>query len=408
MASDHGPLAPGQWPAVTHEEHPWDLHPVTGLSRQDTWRVGRPYRAAVPPRIATLDLRVSPAAAALAEEAAAAVSAFDAEHGGAVAPYAAILLRSESASSSEIEHLSASARKVAEAQVNGSGTEHAVMIVGNVAAMEAALRLSDRLDPEAVLAMHRELMRTSDPDIAGRYRDDQVWIGGSARLGAGSPHDADFVPPVADRVPGLVTDVMAFAARVDLPAVAQAAVAHAQFETIHPFSDGNGRTGRALLQAMLRAHRLTRSASVPLSSGLLSDPNRYFDALTAYREGEVDPIVECVARASLVGVQNGRALVADLQAVRALWAELLTGLRADAGARRLADKLFQQPVVSAPMARELLQISANEHRHLDALVERGILKTSQDHKTRNRTWRADHVLKALDDYAARAGRRRRG
>lgn len=396
------------WPPVGHEEVAWDVHPVSGLARQHTWRVGRPYRASVPPEIADLAVRVSPSTAALAEEAAAAVSAFDAEHGGAMTPYAAILLRSESASSSEIEHLSASARKVAEAQVNGTGTDHALMIVGNVDAMTAALSLADDLDTDAVLAMHRALMQQSDPDIAGRFRDDQVWIGGSAVMGAGSPHDADFVPPVAERVPGLVLDLMAFTRRFDLPGVAQAAVAHAQFETIHPFSDGNGRTGRALLQAMLRHLRLTRSVSVPLSSGLLTDTNGYFAALTAYREGVVDPIVECVARASLSGVANGRALVSDLEEVRDTWEGRLTGIRTDSAARRLAAALFQQPVVSAPLARQLLGIRANEHRHLDSLVERGILKTSVDYKSRNRTWRADDVLRALDQYAARAGRRRLG
>ncbi|TIF27544.1 Fic family protein, partial [Legionella pneumophila] len=130
------------------------------------------------------------------------------------------------------------------------------------------------------------------------------------------------------------------------------------FETIHPFSDGNGRTGRALLQAMLRHLRLTRSVSVPLSSGLLTDTNGYFAALTAYREGVVDPIVECVARASLSGVANGRALVSDLEEVRDTWEGRLTGIRADSAARRLAAALFQQPVVSAPLARQLLGIRA--------------------------------------------------
>lgn len=174
---------------------------------------------------------------------------------------------------------------MAEAEVNGSGTEHAVMIVGNVRAMEAALDRAGDLDVDAVLAMHRALMRESAPDIAGRLREDQVWIGGRSFMGAGSPHDADFVPPVAARVREAMEDLMAFVARDDLAAVVQSAVAHAQFETIHPFDDGNGRTGRALLQSMLRAKGVTRSVAVPLSSGLLRDAGAYVDALTAYRAG---------------------------------------------------------------------------------------------------------------------------
>ena len=110
--------------------------------------------------------------------------------------------------------------------------------------MREALDRAGKLDADAVLAMHHALLRLAEPDIAGRYRGDQVWIGRD-----NVPHQAEFVPPVAARVPAAMTDLMAFVARDNLPALAQAALAHAQFETIHPFSDGNGRTGRALLNA---------------------------------------------------------------------------------------------------------------------------------------------------------------
>ncbi|WP_277932448.1 Fic family protein [Rhodococcus opacus] len=81
-----------------------------------------------------------------------------------------------------------------------------------------------------------------------RWRQQQVWIGG----GSLGPHTAHFVPPHHDRVPELIDDLIVFANRVDVTVIAQIAVAHAQFETIHPFLDGNGRVGRALIQAMLR------------------------------------------------------------------------------------------------------------------------------------------------------------
>lgn len=332
--------------------------------------------------------------------------AFDAELGGEIAPFALVLLRSESAASSQIENLSASARKIAEAELNGSGTAHAEMIVANGRAMTAALDLADSLDADSVLAMHEALMSASDPDIAGQWRHDQVWIGGPPSFGPGSPHDADFVPPLPSRVPEAIDDLVAFACRDDLPVVPHIAVAHAQFETIHPFIDGNGRTGRALMHALLHAKGVTRHVSVPISAGLLTDTPGYFRALTAYRDGDTDPIVECVARAALVGVANGRALVGDLRAVRTAWDDELSDLRSDAAARRLADGLLQHPVIDAPLARTLLGIRNNEHRHIDALAERGILVGHTDHKTRNRTWRAPAVLEALDRYAQGSGRRR--
>lgn len=386
----------------------WDVAPGTGLPRAQSRRAGKPYQAAIPPAIADLTISLPSVIAAEAEEAAMALRAFDAELGGEIAPFATVLLRSESAASSQIEQLSASARKIAEAEINGSGTEHAEMIVGNVKAMSAALDLADRLDEHAVLAMHEALMSSHDPDISGRWRTDQVWIGGRAAFGPGSPNDADFVPPTAERVPPAMADLIRFARRDDLPVIPQVAVLHAQFETIHPFPDGNGRTGRALMHAALRAKSVTRHVSVPISAGLLTDTRGYFAALTAYREGEIEDIVSCVARAALMGVANGRALVADLRSVRSRWDEALADLRADSAARRLADGLLRHPVVDARVVREILGIRNNEHRHVDALVERGILIGSTDHKSRNRTWRAPDILDALDGYARQSGRRRRG
>ncbi len=105
-------------------------------------------------------------------------------------------------------------------------------------------------------------------------------------------------PARPHRVPAAIDDLMAFAARDDVPLLAQIAVAHAQFETIHPFTDGNGRTGRALVQAMLRNKGLTRQVTVPVSAGLLADTDGYIAALTAYRDGDAAPIVERFAEAS--------------------------------------------------------------------------------------------------------------
>jgi Fic family protein len=106
-----------------------------------------------------------------------------------------------------------------------------------------------------------------------------------------------------------MADLVAFAGRTDVPVLIQAAIAHAQFETIHPFPDGNGRTGRALLQGMLRHGGLTRNITVPVSAGLLNDTNAYFRALAEYRAGKADAIVITVAEASFAAIRNGRRLM---------------------------------------------------------------------------------------------------
>ena len=114
--------------------------------------------------------------------------------------------------------------------------------------MVAAINLADKIDNAAILAMHEALMRDVDPKSAGRWREEQAWVGG----GTHGPRGAMFVPPHHSRVRAAIDDMLRFARRDDIPALPQIALAHAQFETIHPFIDGNGRTGRALIQAMLR------------------------------------------------------------------------------------------------------------------------------------------------------------
>src|SRR5690349_6361591 len=111
-----------------------------------------------------------------------------------------------------------------------------------------------------------------DPSIAGRRRDELVWIGGDSF----GRHGAMFVPPHAEHVPGLMDDLVKFTRRTELPLLDHAPVAHAQVETVNPFSDGNGRTRRALIHAMLHGHGLTRNVTVPVSAGLLTHLDAYF------------------------------------------------------------------------------------------------------------------------------------
>jgi Fic family protein len=227
-----------------------------------------------------------------------------------------------------------------------------------------------------------------------------VWIGG----GNFGPRGADFIAPHQDRVPAAIDDLVRFAKRTDIGVLPQIAIAHAQFETIHPFPDGNGRTGRALVQSMLRNKRLTRQVTVPVSAGLLTDTTSYFQALTAYREGDPAPIVERLSGASLLAVVNGRQLVADLQTIREKWESKITARR-NSAIHRVADLLIKRPVVNAQLVSDHLGIAINNvYRYLAPLIEYRIIVEFTD-QARNRAWRAPEVLGALDAFAERAGRR---
>ncbi len=389
------------WPSVTSEFRPWaSRYRRDDLTRRQ-WEGSRgPYEAAVVPTITEQVVPVSAEVAAEASEASALLTRFDAEVGTAVLPFSAILLRSESASSSQIENLTSGARAIAETELGERDTGNASLIVRNVRAMQAALELSDRIDNDSIIAMHAALLSDHVPGITGDFRGEQVWIGGSNV----SPHGAVFVPPHQDRVPAAMRDLMEFVHRADVPPLVQAAIAHAQFETIHPFPDGNGRTGRALVQAMLRNARTTTNVTVPVSAGLLHNVDGYFAALNAYRDGEIDPIVEAFSSAAGFAVRNGRDLVADIQQIRLDWEESLSGLRADHSGRLLAVLAIEHPVINGNLATTRLGISAPAtYRALDTLVERGILHSANSNK-RNRIWIADRVITALDDFAARAAR----
>ena len=393
-----------EWPRVGTRDVPWRPGlPDDVVPRAVRLRHVGPYRAAVVASISDRHPVLEPAVQKAAEEAVGEIARFDARTGADLTPSAAILLRTESASSSRIEQLTSGARAIAVAELGGPSTRNAEAVVGNVRAMQAALELAAEPTSDAILAMHDALLRDSAPDIAGRWRTAQVWVGGDSY----GPHGSEYVAPVADDVPGLIDDLVRFARRDDVPGLVLAALAHAQFETIHPFPDGNGRVGRALVHALLRHHGITRSVTVPVSAGLLTDVDGYFAALTAYRDGDPNPVVTAFTQGTIAALTNATALVAELRATRAGWQDTVRA-RADADTWRVADLLLRHPVLDTSLVRrELGVLPQNAVRVLAPLIEAGVL-TEFTGRKRNRMWQAREVLDALDAFAARAGRRSTG
>ncbi len=402
--------------AVGWEEHSWDSEPVVAgaMSRRARMAARGPYRAAVPARIADLGVVLPPAVATEAEDALMEIARFDAEltsalpgvggedpkEHGELAPLAAVLLRTESTSSSQIEDITAGAKALALATVGERTGPNAAMVAANVTAMQAAVAMSEDLSVDSLRAAHAALMAGQDYAAPGRFRTGAVWIGGMAP----TPHTATFVPPHPSRVQAAMDDLIVFCHRTDVPVLAHAAIAHAQFETIHPFADGNGRTGRVLVHAMLRAAGATRAMTVPVSAGLLTDTGSYFDALTAYRDGDLTPIVSRFAHAAFTGVTNGRVLAEQLQGLYATWQQSLHARR-DAAAWTVLPMLIRQPAVTVRWVADHARVSQPAaQRAIDQLLAAGVLTPATANR-RNRVWIAEDVTAALDDFAARAGRR---
>ncbi len=383
--------------------------PSQAMDRARLSVVGKLYRAAVPATIERLQFEIDPDVAARAEDARAAITRFDADLSvmldGEFAPLSAVLLRTESASSSQIENITVGARtlSLADAGLAKFGS-NARLVQANVAAMNRALELTGPLTPGHILAVHEVLMHNQDRADPGRFRDQQVWIGGTDY----SPHKAEFVPPQESRIDKSIKDLCAFSERTDLPLLAQTAIAHAQFETIHPFNDGNGRAGRALVHVVLRNGGATTRTTVPVSAGLLSDKDAYYDALTAFRNGDPNPIIEEFSRATFAAVLNGQQLAADLRTLHDGWANRLRARR-DAVAWRVLPFLLRQPSVTSKLVQDTFEVTQPAADNaLRQLQEAGALSKSKmvhgEGQKRNVVWQATEVLEALDRFGERARR----
>lgn len=392
--------------AISSETFDWKPRAPEMYSRAEVERQTGPYEATVTALIADWIPRISGQDSADIEDATRQLVEFD-EHARrtldtespALGPMTAILLRTESASSSQIEQLTTSAKQLALAEIDEGETANALTVIGNVRAMEAALRLADDISENSILAMHRALMlhqRGFDSIEAGRFRTQQVWIG----PGEAGPRTADFVAPHHRRIAGAIADLVRFVKRQDVPVLIQVAVAHAQFETIHPFPDGNGRTGRALAQSILRNKGLVRSTAVPISAGLLVDIDRYFGALGSFRSGDAGPIIRAFASASRIAASTGTKLVNDLLAQLEVARAKMKGIRSDAAAWRILPALVGQPAVNTKYLMSELGLGEMAAlRALDALTKRGVL-TETTGKARGRIWQHHGIFEVLDDYAA--------
>lgn len=390
------------WPRPGRETLPWTSRMAEFLTPRQRALLPSTYEAAVVPEIADAALTLPTRLAAAEADAVAAVSRFDSDAASALLPFTPLLLRSESSASSRIERLTVSARRLMEAELFETGRGNAALVVANTRAMTAASSIRPPLSLDSLLSMHRALLESSAPDDAGALRREPVWIGGSEL----SPAGALFVPPRHERVPEALEDLFAFTRRTDLPPLTRAAIAHAHFETIHPFVDGNGRTGRALIHVLLSWAGLTPHAPLPLSAVLLADVDSYFRSLDAYRRGEPLVIVElfigAAARAAALGRSAGRRIGRTVEAML----ERSPG-RAGTPDRAIIELLARRPVLDAGSAATAVGVSeAAARRSLERLEAAGLLRGYLI-GPRRRAWRSPEILDLMDDVASAPGRRAR-
>jgi Fic family protein len=386
----------GAWPAIGHEDRVWTNH-VRPPNRAD--RLFREYHSAIPPHIAERSTHLSPAVAGAVAEATAAIAVLDAKPTFDMTALGGLLLRSESVASSKIERLDVSQRDLARALIGAARPKSiASRVAANVRALQRAVALAADADitRQIFTEIHRVLMQPDEDNAreAGVTRSEQNWSGGSDY----TPRDAMFVPPKPELVPALLDDLAAFVGRSDMAAVVQAAVAHAQFETVHPFIDGNGRTGRALVHLVFQRRSLVTQTVVPVSTVLLADPDSYFDGLELYRRGALDEWVQMFAAAAALAATSGAQLGGQLRDIADDW-NTTAHPRAGSAVKKLLDGLVRQPVVDIDQVAKLCPgvASTNLHRAVNRLVEAGILAPITTGK-RNQVWAATDVIDLLERF----------
>ncbi|GFE62616.1 Fic family protein [Geobacter sp. AOG2] len=258
---------------------------------------------------------------------------------------------------------------------------------------------------DLVKELHARLMSGGDNSWApGEYRDKQNWIG-SLKI-----DQARFVPPPAGNVPDCMDDVISMLRyapaeedQIEMPIVVRMAVVHAQFETIHPFFDGNGRVGRIILPLMLAAEGYP---PVYLSGYLKDNQREYYDTLAGVQlKGKWAEWIRFFAIGVDTAVQESIGTALGLGAILRKWQDIVggLGLRRQSVLHKFPELMLGTPVLTAHKAKNALGISfPSASAALAMLEEKGVLFQREKHR-RYRTFYAREVIELLNRPAGTAG-----
>jgi Fic family protein len=352
--------------------------------------------------------------AADVSDAEAAIARFNAQASALVdtEALARLLLRADAVASSRIEGLEVGGRRLLRAEAASALGEEtsdvtATEVLRNVEAMAWAVstvRPGDDITVDHLLETHRRLFAgTGLATYGGVIRNTQNWIGGSSY----NPFSAAFVPPPETMVRGLLEDLCAFCNEERLSPIVQAAVAHAQFETIHPFVDGNGRVGRALLHLVLRRRGLAVRVLPPVSLILATWSADYVAGLTATRY--IGPVTSSEATAGMNqwvalfatacrrAIEDAETFERRVSALRERWLSRVGPVRRDSATDLLIRALPGAPIVTANGAAQLIGRSFQAANGAIARLEEAAVLRRINVGRRNRAFEAPELIKSFTD-----------
>ena len=275
----------------------------------------------------------------------------------------------------------------------------------NAYAVAVGQRRKEPVTVADVMEMHRRLFGATAQDFnPGTLRTEQNWIGWQ---GHRTPAQADFVPPPPELAEPLLDDLMAYvSAPVWGHPVAKAALAHVQFETIHPFDDGNGRVGRALIHTSL--HRdIGLGVALPLSAAIAASRDDYYESLRPYQSyiGDTDTpqrsaalgaAIDFIADAIAVACHYAQAVAAVVADMEQSWADL--GLRPDSAAAAILERMATVPAATTGYLAEATGHSPRAiRRAVVDLAARGALAETNDEDTGRRVFELPEMLHIVDE-----------
>ncbi|MCW2959796.1 MAG: filamentation induced by cAMP protein Fic [Thermoleophilia bacterium] len=227
---------------------------------------------------------------------------------------------------------------------------------------------------------------------AGQIRDEQNWIGGNAQ----TPEGAEFIPPPPERVEQLLSELFTYASGPGLATV-QAAALHAQFETIHPFADGNGRVGRILILTQLARKNAASAVVPPISPAFAGDADRYVKGLTSWRFGDPDDWYLTFLEALATATEAVRGLGERVVELQEAWRVALGNPRSHSAAAALLHHLPAHPIINVEEGAALTGHSAVAvRRALSRLADADIIRRVMV-RPGKQAWEVVGVFALLDE-----------
>ena len=329
---------------------------------------GHLVKASVPPMLEGFGVELPETVVRATEKAIAAVERSSDHLPLSWEPLARLLLRFEGVASSAFEQIRAPLEEIAAAEVTTLMVGPSAWVADNLAVVSAAVDSArhEPLTTASLLEWHRRLMEhaTGQLDVAllGVFRDRPVWVGGN------SPRQAAYVAPPHELIGPLMDDLIEFANADVFDVVTQAAIVHAQFESIHPFADGNGRLGRVLISWLI-VRRLGVLVPPPFSVFVARDAGGYLSGLTLYRMGELAPWIRWFASTMERSASTATSLIGEVEILTAEWrqrARTGTGRAVRDGATfwGVLEMLPEHPIVSARLIQERFEITNEAARQM--------------------------------------------